>query len=123
MAQIEDCIGKRVRISRRSITIKTEDGKTCGVVKDIISLYDLQANRQILYHRQLYSLGVHGKIPISECIIKDGVMYVFHNIRSKLFHERYGYLSEEEEAGAEAKEKVYDILKANGISVIECIFV
>ena len=123
MAQIEDCIGKRVRISRRSITIKTEDGKTCGVVTDITSLYDLQANKQILYHRQLYSLGVHGKIPIRECIIKDGAMYVFHNIKGRLFHERYGYFSEEEKAGAEAKEKAYDILKANGISVIECIFV
>lgn len=32
MAEIKDCIGKNVKISKGSITIKSEDGKTCGVV-------------------------------------------------------------------------------------------
>ena len=46
MAEIKDCIGKNVKISKGSITIKAEDGKTCGVVRNIVSLYDMQANKK-----------------------------------------------------------------------------
>lgn len=41
MAEIKDCKGKHVKISKGSITIKAEDGKTCGVVRNTTSLYDL----------------------------------------------------------------------------------
>jgi hypothetical protein len=45
MAEIKDCIGKRVKISKGSITIKNDEGKTCGVVRNTISLYDMQPNK------------------------------------------------------------------------------
>ena len=47
MAEIKDCVGKNVKISKASITIKNEEGKTCGVVRNITSLYDLQPNKQM----------------------------------------------------------------------------
>lgn len=96
MAEIKDCIGKKVKISKCSITIKSDDGETCGVVKNITSLYNLQPNMQMEYYHILKKLGLHGKISIRECIIKDKEMYVFKNIKSKLFHEKHGYLSENE---------------------------
>ena len=43
MAEIKDCIGKKVKISKGSITIKTEDGKTCGVVRNIVSSAIMQS--------------------------------------------------------------------------------
>lgn len=121
MAEIKDCIGQRVKISKNSITIKNEDGKTCGLVRNIISLYDLQANKQIEHYGKLRKLGLHGKISTKECIIADNTLYVFRNIKSKLFHEQYGYITEEEKQKAEATEELYNTIKANGISVIECI--
>ena len=123
MAEIKDCIGKNVKISKGSITIKAEDGKTCGVVRNIVSLYDMQANKQMDYYKKIKQAGLHGKISIKDCIIADGIMYVFRNIKSKLWHEEYGYFIEEEKEKAEEKETIYNALKTAGIEVIECIYV
>lgn len=123
MAEIKDCIGKNVKISKGSITIKSEDEKTNGVVRNIINLYDLQANKQMEYYQKLRKLGLHGKISIKDCIIADGTMYVFRNIKSKLFHEKYGFISEKEKQRAEEQETIYNALKTAGIDVIECIYV
>ena len=123
MAEIKECIGKKVKISKSSITIKSENGKTSGIVRNIASLYDLQANKQMDYYRILRKLGLNGKISIKDCIISDGVMYVFRNIKSKLWHDKYGYISEEEKQKAEEQETTYNALKTAGIDVIECIYV
>lgn len=122
MAEIKDCIGKNVKISKGSITIKGEDGKTCGVIRNITSLYDLQANKQMDYYKKIKQAGLHGKISIKDCIIVDGIMYVFRNIKSKLWHEEYGYFSEAEIKKAEETETIYNTLKTAGIEVIECIY-
>ena len=123
MAEIKDCIGKNVKISKGSITIKAEDGKTCGVVRNIVSLYDMQANKQMDYYKKIKQAGLHGKISIKDCIITDGIMYVMRNIKSKLWHDEHGYFSEEEKQKAEETETIYNALKTAGIEVIECIYV
>ena len=123
MAEIKDCIGKSVKISKNSITIKAEDGKTCGVVRNTISLYDLQANKQMEYYKKIKQVGLHGKISVKDCIIVDDIMYVFRNIKSKLWHDKHGYFSEEEKQKAEENETIYNILKTTEIDVIECIYV
>ena len=123
MAEIKDCNRKKVKISKGSITIKSEDGKTIGVVRNITSLYDLQANKQMEYYKKIRNLGLHGKISIKDCIIADGTMYVFRNIKSKLWHEKYGFISEEEEQRAEETETIYNAIRAAGIDVIECVYV
>ena len=123
MAEIKDCNGKQVKISKCSITIKSEDGKTSGVARNIISLYDLQANRQMEYYKKIRNLGLHGKISIKDCIISDGTMYVFRNIKSKLFYDKYGFISEEEKQKAEETETIYNTIRTAGIDVIECVYV
>lgn len=123
MAEIKDCIGKNIKISKNSITIKNEEGKTCGVVRNITSLYDMQANKQFEYFKQIKNAGLHGKISIKDCIISDGIMYVFRNIKSKLYHEKYGYFTEKEKEKAEEKQKIYDTVVAAGFEVIECVYV
>lgn len=122
MAEIKDCIGKTVKISKHSITIKNPEGKTCGVVRDIVSLYDMQPNKQIVYYRKLRQLGVHGTTSIKDILIKDNTIYVFRNIKSKLWHEKHGYFDEREKQNAEEKEKVYNAFIAAGIDVVECIY-
>ena len=52
MAEIKDCIGKHVKISKNSITIKNEEGKTCGVVRNISSLADIHPNKQMVCFKQ-----------------------------------------------------------------------
>ena len=120
MAGIRDCIGKDVKISKNSITIKSENGKTAGVVRNITSLYDLQANKQIYYYQILKKVGA-GKISIRECIIKDDVLYVFRNLHSKIFHMKYGYSDEKEKEKEAEMESIYKKLRESGIEVIECL--
>jgi hypothetical protein len=122
MAEIRDCIGKNVKISKGSITIKSEDGKTCGVVRNIVSLYDMQPNKQMEHYGKLRKLGLHGKISIKDCIISNNTLYVFRNVKSKLFYEQYGYMTEEEKTRAEQNDVLYNMIRENGIEVIECIF-
>ena len=122
MAEIKDCIGKNVKISKGSITIKDDDNKTCGVVRNIVSLYDLQANKHIDYYRKIRDIGLHGKISIRDRIISDGTMYIFRNIKSKLFHEKYGYMDDNEKQKAEEQESIFNTIKDSGIEVIECIY-
>ena len=123
MAEIRDCIGKNIKISKGSISIKDNNNKTSGVVRNITSLYDLQANRQMEYYKKIRNMGLHGKISINDCIIADGVMYVFRNIKSKLWHEKYGFISEEEKQKAEETETIYNAIRTAGIDVIECVYV
>lgn len=122
MAEIKDCIGNKVKIGKCSITIKSKEGKTCGVVRNIISLYDLQPNKQMEYYSKLKKIGLHGKVSIKNCIIKDDIIYIFRNIKSKLFHEKYGFLTDKEYEKEEEQDTIYNMLKDNGIEVIECLF-
>lgn len=120
--EMKDLNGKRIRISKNSITAKNENGKTCGVVRNTTTLYDLQANKQMDFYRKLKE---HGALPIrlNDVIIKDSEMYIMHNIKSRLFHEKYGYFSEEERIKAEQQEQLYSKLAAAGCNIIECIFI
>lgn len=122
MAEIKDCIGKNVKISKNSITIKNEEGKTCGVVRNIISLYDMQANKQFEYYKWIKSAGLHGKISIKDCIISDGIMYIFRDIKSKLYYKKYGYFSEDEKKRIEEIDMFYSDIEENGLKVIECVY-
>lgn len=125
MAEIKDCIGKEIKISKCSITIKSEEGKTCGIVHDIRKFKDIQTNKQMEYFRLLKSVGAWGNrnFDIDSCIEKDGKLYAFRNMKSKIFYEKYGYFTEKEIKNAEEQENIYNALKDYGIGVIECIFV
>lgn len=124
MAEIEDCIGKEIKISKCSITIKSEN-KTSGIVRDIRKFKDIQPNKASGYFHLLRKCGAWGNknFNIDNCIEKDGKLYAFRNMKSKVFHEKYGYFTEEEKSNAEEQENIYSALKATGIDVIECLFI
>ncbi len=125
MAEIKDCIGRNVKISKGSITIKDNTGKTCGVVRNIWKFKDIQPNKQINYFHMLKRVGAWGNrdFDVDSCIIKDGKMYIFRDMKTVQFHEKYGYLSEEERRKAENQEMIYNAFRSAGIEVIECMFV
>lgn len=51
--QITDITGKDVILSKSSITVKGENGKTCGVVRGLTKWHDIQANRQFELRKKL----------------------------------------------------------------------
>lgn len=123
MADIKDCIGKEIKIGKTSITIKGENGKTCGVVRDIKKFIDLQANKQIDYFKLLRKSGVWGnkKIDINNVIINDETIYIFRNLKEKQHYKKYGYIDAEEKERIEKTNNIYNSLSEYGIKVIECI--
>lgn len=122
MSSILDCIGKEIKISKNSITIKDENGKTRGVVRNVISLHDIQTNKQIEYYKMLKEAKLNTKISNKNCFIKDNVLYIFRNIKSKLFHAEYGYFSDNEKEKEKMDDIIYKIAVEKGFKVIECIF-
>lgn len=133
MAEIRDCAGKKVKISKHSITIKNDDGKTCGVVRDITSIKDMQFNMQFEYYGKLKKIALKEKISlkginIKDCIVKDGILYAFRDMEYEMFldkfRQKYGcFPDENDEKKRKERDLQYKKLKELGIDVIECIFV
>ena len=122
MSSILECIGKEIKISKNSITIKDENGKTRGVVRNVISLHDIQPNKQIEYYKMLKEANLNTKISNKNCFIKDNELYILRNIKSKLFHDKYGYFSDSEKEKEKMNDTIYKIAFEKGFKVIECIF-
>ena len=51
--QIIEIAGKDVILSKGSITVKDENNKTCGVVRNLKKFKDIQANKQFVLRKQL----------------------------------------------------------------------
>ena len=50
---ITDIQGKDVILSKGSITVKDDNNKTCGVVRNLRKFKDIQANKQFTLRKQL----------------------------------------------------------------------
>lgn len=87
---MEKIIGKTIKISPRSITIKGENGKTCGVIRNTSKFQGLQANEQMKYWKILRESGIWGDTELMENVIfHDGKMYYLNNLRPLEFYEKY----------------------------------
>ena len=114
--EIMDIKNQYVKLSRGSITVKGENGKTKGVVRCLTRFLDLQSNKQIDYFKLLRNSGVWGnsKIDMNNCYILDKKVYLIRNMNS------YKYYTEEER---EKYDTMYKNIENYGIIVIPCYFV
>lgn len=120
--EIKDLNGRNIRISKNSITCKGDNGKTCGVVRNTTLFGDLQPNKRLNYFRKLRQHNIWGSKFVDcnkEVVIKDNEMYIFHNIHSRLFYEKYGFIAEGEKEKQEEKENFFSELKEAGVNVVE----
>lgn len=79
MAKIQDCIGQMVLVSAHSITIKDENDKTRGLVRNVDNLYDLAPNKQFPLARMIEQAGLSRDKYFGYCnelLIIDGELYV-----------------------------------------------
>ena len=77
-----------VRLSKGSITVKGENGKTKGLVRGLTRFLDLQTNKRIDYFKLLRNSGVWGnkKIDMDNCYILDGAVYLIRNMNSYKYY-------------------------------------
>lgn len=114
--EIMDIKNQYVKLSKGSITVKGENGKTKGLVRGLTRFLDLQTNKRIDYFKLLRNSGVWGnkKIDMDNCYILDGIVYLIRNMNS------YKYYTGEEK---EKYDTMYQNIASYGIMVIPCYFV
>lgn len=117
--EILDCKNQNIKISKGSITIKDECGKTKGIVRDVRHFKDIQMNKQVDYFHILKRAGLWGnsKVDLHNVIIKDNTIYLFRNIHGLEILRRF------DSELAERLDTIYKKASENGIEVVEAIFV
>lgn len=79
MAKIQDCVNNNVVVSARSITLKTDEGKTCGVVRNVSNLYELRPAVQFDLCHKIETNGLPRNAYwgfMEQLLFVDGALYV-----------------------------------------------
>lgn len=107
---MERITGKKIKVSAHSITIKGENGKTAGVIRNTCKFKELQAGKQMEFFKAVRLGGVWGDSDLMENVVfKDGKMYFLHDLRPVEFYEKMFANSPE---GWESETRRYNERKA-----------
>lgn len=125
---IEDVKNRYIKISPRSITVKNENGKTCGVVRDIRLFKDVRPYIQMQYFQALRKAGIWGckfRNLMQSVIISDGKCYYMHNLTpienyKRIFESESSKFFETEKEHYKQLLNIAEEAKVNGIEVIPC---
>ena len=91
--ELKDISGKRISVSAHTITVKTETGKTSGMVRNISTLDDIQPNRQLDYSAKLRKAGLSRELMmkyLDRIIIYEGEMFFLVDDYSFTVSQRLG---------------------------------
>jgi hypothetical protein len=71
----------KVKLSARSITCKDENGKICGIVRNITRFNDLQSNKKQSYWKIIKNAGLWGNSESDKVYISsDGEIYYMFDV-------------------------------------------
>ena len=76
--ELREISGKRISVSAHTITIKTETGKTAGMVRNISTLDNIQPNKQMDYSSRLRKAGLSRELMmkyLDRIIIYEGELF------------------------------------------------
>lgn len=115
--KIAEISNRKIKISPHSITVKNDDGKTCGVVRDVRPYNELRTAEQMEYHKKFRDFGVFNHSELVKCfVLCDGEPYFLHNLRpletyERLFKGKEGWENEERKYNErkQAAEKMAEI--------------
>lgn len=97
---IKELQGKEIKISKNSITAKGENGKTCGIVRNVSKLMDLPPRKVFEFAKK-----IDNNFRSEVCICEDEIV-VFNNLSTLVNLARLPELyAEQEKKMIERKEK------------------
>lgn len=118
--KITEVNGKTVKIAKTSITVKNDDGKTCGVVTNCKVFQNMPP-------RDRFVLAKAGLSPeeATNCVICDNEIYYLHNNRLEKWLNEQKYpkaeIFDEEWAKVAARKATAEKMKERGFNVIDCV--
>lgn len=88
---MKDIINQRIKIGKTSITVKDDNNKTRGIVRNISRFADLQPNKAFELFQTVKAAGLWGcgDDTIQRVIYADGQLYYLHNLRDDDSYNRY----------------------------------
>ena len=125
--KISEIKNKTVKIGKTSITVFGDNGKTCGVVRNIEKFKDLQPNKQIDYIKRIRESGLwgNGVVTLDSVIVANGELFYLNDLRAIKGYELY-FANIPKEDISDTTKKVYNIrlsLAENAkkyMTVIDC---
>ena len=117
--------GKNVKICKTSLTVKDENGKTCGVVTGVKTWKTLSPREQFDVAKTIKKAGIWGsKFDLLKNTVFCGKqIYLLNNLKKKDFFEKYtrGKLPEEEKRYLEYMEAIEKA--SEFVNVLNCFVV
>lgn len=119
--KITDINGREIKLGKTSITVKREDGKTCGVVRDVTFIL---GNAPRVLMDFVYSHRAFPHNLIRYVVKVDGEYYYLYNKSTENYMKEYSRETDldYEDVKARCTQKAANAEKArlNGLKVIEC---
>lgn len=88
MENMKRSVRQYVKIGKTSITIKDDDGKTCGIIRNIQKFTDMPPRDQFLYSKSMRKNGFWGTELINNVVFLDKKCYFLLNLRVMEFYEK-----------------------------------
>lgn len=124
--KINDINNKKVKIGVTSITVKDDNDKTCGVVRNISRFKDLSPRMAQPLWKKLRECGLWGTKYMENVVVCDGQLCYLHNLKAdKFYHDIKEILTdcemlEDETKRFDYRQDVKNRAEANGIKVMSC---
>ena len=119
---MKDIIGKKIKISANSITVKDDAGKTRGIVKNIRKFIDCRANLQSEIWRTLKNAKVGWTDIADTTFYVDGKWWYINDLKWESDYFKYFEGRDENmDKQYQKRRNIYDALvNENIMEVIDC---
>nr|DAG72207.1 MAG TPA: hypothetical protein [Caudoviricetes sp.] len=125
--KIQELENKKVKIGKTSVTVKGDNGKTCGIVREIFTFKNLQPNKQIDFCAQIRKAGLMSGGLLDRVIVDGDKIYFLFDLKPIKFYNDFEKRAKAAGADFSSEQKHHNELlkikeqaQANGITVIDC---
>ena len=117
--EVKELTGKTVKVCQSSITAKDENGKTCGIIKNITVYGKAQARTKFDFKAKAKTAWMHGQ---ANNVIIDGkdVYFLYDESKDDLAKMLVENGFTEYQREIDERAKMIDGIKADGATVIYC---
>lgn len=123
--EMKDIIGKRIKLSANSITVKDENGKTRGIVRGARRFKDCRANQQIEIRGKIKNAGIsfiNAGVNFDCVINAEGKWWYINDLKWESDYFKYFEGRDESlDKKYQNRRNIYDALvNENVMEVIDC---